>query len=140
MLGLALPTRGMARTTHMRIEPKTFFANERTFLAWLNMAVTLGSIAAALLGFSAGSDGSGSEGLSRHMVEVIALILLPLAMAMCVYALYIFLWRAGNIARKRAVHFDDRVRICFGAPCLAHATVWLDGTPCRCACMSAPNS
>jgi uncharacterized membrane protein YidH (DUF202 family) len=39
----------------MRIEPKTFFANERTFLSWLHMAVTLGSIAAALLGFS--SDG-----------------------------------------------------------------------------------
>jgi uncharacterized membrane protein YidH (DUF202 family) len=36
----------------MRIEPKTFFANERTFLSWLHMAVTLGSIAAALLGFS----------------------------------------------------------------------------------------
>lgn len=38
--------------TMMRIEPKTFFANERTFLSWLHMAVTLGSIAAALLGFS----------------------------------------------------------------------------------------
>ena len=24
----------MARTTPMRIEPKTFFANERTFLSW----------------------------------------------------------------------------------------------------------
>ena len=39
----------MARTAPMRIEPKTFFANERTFLSWLHMAVTLGSIAAALL-------------------------------------------------------------------------------------------
>jgi hypothetical protein len=39
----------------MRIEPKTFFANERTFLSWLHMAVTLGSIAAALLGFSTDS-------------------------------------------------------------------------------------
>ncbi len=35
-----------------RIEPKTFFANERTFLSWLHMAVTIGSIGAALLGFS----------------------------------------------------------------------------------------
>ena len=42
----------MARTTPMRIEPKTFFANERTFLSWLHMAVTIGSIAAALLGFA----------------------------------------------------------------------------------------
>lgn len=38
----------------MKIEPKTFFANERTFLSWLHMAVTLGSISAALLGFAAG--------------------------------------------------------------------------------------
>eukprot|EP00197_Chlamydomonas_leiostraca_P000109 CAMPEP_0202888524 /NCGR_PEP_ID=MMETSP1391-20130828/43232_1 /ASSEMBLY_ACC=CAM_ASM_000867 /TAXON_ID=1034604 /ORGANISM="Chlamydomonas leiostraca, Strain SAG 11-49" /LENGTH=704 /DNA_ID=CAMNT_0049571829 /DNA_START=1666 /DNA_END=3777 /DNA_ORIENTATION=+ len=109
-LGLAVPARGMSRTTPMRIEPKTFFANERTFLAWLHMAVTLGSIAAALLGFSAGSDADpAAEGLSRHLVEIIALILLPLGMAMCVYALYTFLWRAGNIARKRAVQFDDRI-------------------------------
>ncbi len=46
----------MARTTPMRIEPKTFFANERTFLSWLHMAVTIGSIAAALLGFAGVSD------------------------------------------------------------------------------------
>lgn len=35
--------------------PQTFFANERTFLSWLNMAVTIGSISAALLGFSGSS-------------------------------------------------------------------------------------
>ena len=42
----------VCRTTPMRVEPKTFFANERTFLTWLHMAVTIGTIAAALLGFS----------------------------------------------------------------------------------------
>ncbi len=42
----------MATTIPQRIEPKTFFANERTFLSWLHMAVTIGSIGAALLGFS----------------------------------------------------------------------------------------
>ena len=47
----AHPPQTMARTTPMRIEPKTFLANERTFLSWLHMAVTIGSIAAALLGF-----------------------------------------------------------------------------------------
>jgi hypothetical protein len=54
-LGMAPPDHPeLARTTAMRLEPKTFFANERTFLAWLHMAVTLGSISAALLGFAAG--------------------------------------------------------------------------------------
>lgn len=42
----------------MRIEPKTFFANERTFLTWLHMAVTIGTIAAALLGFSGSAQRS----------------------------------------------------------------------------------
>jgi uncharacterized membrane protein YidH (DUF202 family) len=35
-----------------RPEPKTYFANERTFLSWLHMALTMGSISAAMLGFS----------------------------------------------------------------------------------------
>jgi len=34
-----------------RIEPKTFLANERTFLNWLSMSVTLGSVASALVAF-----------------------------------------------------------------------------------------
>ncbi|GLC44294.1 hypothetical protein PLESTB_000761900 [Pleodorina starrii] len=129
LLGLVPPSPaggGALRTTPMRIEPKTFFANERTFLAWLHMAVTLGSVAAALLGFAAGaeSDGGGGEApageaISRHLVELIALILLPLGVAMCCYALYIFVWRASNIAQKRAVHFDDRV----GPLCLCGAVV-----------------
>lgn len=91
--------------TMMRIEPKTFFANERTFLSWLHMAVTLGSIAAALLGFST----DGGQGLSGHLVEVIALLLLPVAIGMCGYAIFIFIWRSQMIAKKRPQHFDDRV-------------------------------
>ncbi|GLI70122.1 hypothetical protein VaNZ11_014928 [Volvox africanus] len=119
-----VPAGAALRTTPMRIEPKTFFANERTFLAWLHMAVTLGSVSAALLGFAAGADTdatpeSGGEAISRHLVELIALILLPLAVSMCTYALYVFIWRATNIARKRAVHFDDRV----GPLCLCGAVV-----------------
>ena len=40
--GRPLPT-----STTMRVEPKVFFANERTFLSWLHMAVTLGGIGSA---------------------------------------------------------------------------------------------
>lgn len=43
-----------------RTEAKAFFANERTFLHWMNMAVTTGSISAALLGKY------GRVGLSCH--------------------------------------------------------------------------
>ena len=34
---------GAPRTVPMRIEPKTFFANERTFLSWLHTAVPTGT-------------------------------------------------------------------------------------------------
>jgi uncharacterized membrane protein YidH (DUF202 family) len=54
----------------MKLEPKTFFANERTFLAWLHMAITLGSIAAALLGFSAGEGGSSAEEVCRRVAAM----------------------------------------------------------------------
>lgn len=36
----------------VRIEPKTFFALERTYLSWMHMAVTLGGVTSALVGFS----------------------------------------------------------------------------------------
>lgn len=54
----------VARVTPMRIEPKTYFANERTFLTWLHMAVTLGTVAAAMLGFS-GTAEPGKKGEVR---------------------------------------------------------------------------
>lgn len=52
MYSFPKPQPRLATTIPQRIEPKTFFANERTFLSWLHMAVTIGSIGAALLGFS----------------------------------------------------------------------------------------
>lgn len=35
----------------VRVEPKVYFANERTFLSWLEFSIIIGSIAAALLNF-----------------------------------------------------------------------------------------
>lgn len=102
----------MARTVPMRIEPKTFLANERTFLSWLHMAVTIGSIAAALLGFagspSAHGGGSSHARSAAVLVEVIALILLPVAVLMCAYALVVFIWRSKAIAKKQVGYIDDR--------------------------------
>ena len=36
--------------------------------------------------------------------EIIAMILLPVAVLMCAYALVVFLWRSGQIARKQVAH------------------------------------
>ena len=113
----AKPAAAPLGSTMMRIEPKTFFANERTFLSWLHMSVTIGSIAAALLSFVGGSGAGGdpsaggeaAKGLSAHLVTVIALLLLPVAIAMNGYAIFVFVWRSQMIAKKRPSQFDDRV-------------------------------
>ena len=36
-----------------------------------------------------------------HTVEIIAAILLPVAIVMCVYALTVFIWRAKAISKKQ---------------------------------------
>jgi hypothetical protein len=40
---------GKIRKVPTKIEPKVFFSNERTFLSWLNMAVTLATISLAVI-------------------------------------------------------------------------------------------
>ena len=62
------PKKTMATTIPMKIEPKTFFANERTFLSWLHMAITIGSIGAALLGFS----GAATHDAKAHQARTVA--------------------------------------------------------------------
>ncbi len=37
-----------------------------------------------------------------YLVETIALILLPVAVLMCAYALTVFIWRARAISKKQA--------------------------------------
>jgi hypothetical protein len=40
------------RKVPIKVEPKVFFANERTFLAWLHMAMTLGGVSLAICAFA----------------------------------------------------------------------------------------
>lgn len=105
----ARPT-GPATTIPQRLEPKTFLASERTFMSWLHMAITLASIAAALLAFASTSHKSKSHmrSFSRNLVEFIAFILLPLAAFIVAYATMVFLWRNSQIALKQAAYIDDR--------------------------------
>ncbi len=89
----------LERKVPIKVEPKVFFANERTFLAWLHMAVTLASISIAILAFSESSDWSIYYGLA----------LMPVAIAFCIYALYLFMKRARMIRRKDPGPYEDRL-------------------------------
>jgi uncharacterized membrane protein YidH (DUF202 family) len=88
-------------TSIQKIEPKVFFANERTFLHWLHHGVILSSIASGILAFSKENDDTWAEWY--------ALLLLPLSLGFCVYALHVFLWRADRIKSRIPGRWDDPV-------------------------------
>ncbi|ODV87772.1 hypothetical protein CANARDRAFT_205205 [[Candida] arabinofermentans NRRL YB-2248] len=92
---IALPT---------RVEPKVFFANERTFLSWLNFTVILGSLAIGLLNFG--------DKVGRISASLFTLI----AMGTMIYALITYHWRASAIRRRGSGPYDDRfgpTMLCF---------------------------
>lgn len=87
------------RKVPVKVEPKVFFANERTFLAWLNMAVTLASISIAIMAFAENNAWSTIYGI----------FLMPVAIAFCVYALIIYLRRASMIRQREPGPYEDKV-------------------------------
>lgn len=89
----------VAPTSIQKIEPKVFFANERTYLHWLHHAVILSSIAASILAFSSESG--------ARWGEFYALILLIISLGFCVYALHVYLWRAAQIRSRIPGRWDD---------------------------------
>ena len=78
-------------------------ANERTYLSWLAMATTLGSVGTAIAGFVY-KDPSGKEKgiISKGTVELITMTTLPISIAMIAYALYTF-WKRSEYIRKKQV-------------------------------------
>mmetsp|Transcript_9989 Transcript_9989/g.25413 ORF Transcript_9989/g.25413 Transcript_9989/m.25413 type:complete len:118 (-) Transcript_9989:358-711(-) len=70
----------------------------------LNMAVTLGTIASALLGYS---NKFGTEGQGSMSTNVVGLILLPISVLMVMYATWSFHRRTQMIRRREDGPFDD---------------------------------
>ena len=96
-------SKGKPRKMPMRIEPKTYFANERTFLSWLHMAVTLGSIG----GFKFIMDNKGCP--ERQKWEQYGgIVMLVVAIIFIMYALRLYMWRSKMIRERRMGPFDDR--------------------------------
>lgn len=71
------------------------------------MAVTVGTIASAMLGFSQG-DTSAAGGFN-WTVTVMSLLLLPVAILIAGYALYTFYWRLTMIRRREVQYYDDKM-------------------------------
>ena len=100
------------RKTPMKVEPKVFFANERTFLSWVHMAVTIGTVAAALL--SSGGVGAVVSGDTTLVpgdatAILVGAMLLPVSLFMLVYALMMFRWRSKLLKWKIDGDFYDKL-------------------------------
>lgn len=91
------PTNSKPRKVPVKVEPKVFFANERTFLAWLHMSVTLASISVAIVAFAEANKWS----------QLYGLLLMPCAIAFCIYSLHKYISRAGMIRRKDPGPYED---------------------------------
>ena len=77
---------------------QVFFANERTFLAWVHMALMLGGMAVGIIGFSTKSGLSPLPGL----------VLLPVAICFVVHALGQYYARARAIRRREPGPYEDK--------------------------------
>jgi uncharacterized membrane protein YidH (DUF202 family) len=89
-----------APTAVQKIEPKIFFANERTFLHWLHSGITLSTIATGILAFA-------SEEENASWAHWYALSLLPVSLGFCIFALHIFLVRNEKIKTRTPGRWDD---------------------------------
>ena len=117
------------RYVPVKVEPKTFFANERTMLQWLSMSILILFMSLALLSL----DGGGYRGTADPVIGaassslgtpvgtpvgtpraavasgVCGAILAPVAVAFMAYSLWMYLWRARRIARREpSARYDDR--------------------------------
>lgn len=121
----------------VRVEPKVFFANERTFLSWLHFTVVLGGLAVGLLNFgdkvrpsppvvlprplgtnSYLDNRSGRSALRCSLLLVRSHCIpeyvrgregAPEAVGVMLYALFTYHWRASAIRRGGRQQYDDRI-------------------------------
>eukprot|EP00798_Chlamydomonas_sp_ICE-L_P028056 gene28056-31157_t len=98
----------LPRKTPMRVEPKSFFALERTFLSWIGMAVTLGGVSSALVGFTGGDEDSGRL-ISGTTINIVTCIYAPLSILIMVYALFTYEWRSRSMKKKLVGFVEDKV-------------------------------
>ncbi|CAO1625960.1 unnamed protein product [Parajaminaea phylloscopi] len=83
----------------VRVEPKVYFANERTFLKWLEFSVFLSALAVGLLNFSTPGDKYGL--VAASFFTIVALFCIA-------YSGILYMWRALKIRAKESsnVYFD----------------------------------
>ncbi|KAH6648597.1 VTC domain-containing protein [Truncatella angustata] len=83
----------------IRVEPKVYFAAERTFLGWLEFSIYIGAIAVTLLNF--GTKPTMTSFIVSGVFTVLAIV------ALC-YSVGIYLYRSGAIRERKVIKYYDR--------------------------------
>ena len=68
----------LPRKSPTKVDPKVFFSNERTFLAWMHMSVILTGVSIAIVAFADAHD-------SCH--QLYGVMLLPVSIAFIIYSM-----------------------------------------------------
>ena len=86
------------KTLHVpvRIEPKVYFANERTFLSWVEIGILLGAVASGLMNF--GSEVALKASVGFFLVACMTLI----------YSIYNYITRVFMLRQRSSGPYYDR--------------------------------
>ncbi|PBP18392.1 VTC domain-containing protein, partial [Diplocarpon rosae] len=82
----------------VRVEPKVYFAAERTFLSWLENSIYIGTIAVTVLNF--GDKPTRSSFIAAFAFTAVAILSL-------LYSVGIYLYRSQAIRGRRAIKYHD---------------------------------
>ncbi|CCH45830.1 Vacuolar transporter chaperone 4 [Wickerhamomyces ciferrii] len=80
----------------VRVEPKVYFATERTFLSWISIALILSATTTSLLTY--GDKVSLAASVGFFITTVLTIL----------YSASIYIWRVINIRSKVVANYDDR--------------------------------
>ncbi|KAI1645465.1 SPX-domain-containing protein [Daldinia loculata] len=84
----------------VRVEPKVYFAAERTYLSWLEFSIYIGTIAVTLLNF-------GTHPTKLSFI-VSGLFTFLAVLSLC-YSVGIYLYRSKGIRERKAIKYYDRL-------------------------------
>jgi hypothetical protein len=71
------------------------------FLNWLNLAITLASVAILLMGYSSMAYVNPLKRPTLHVAEIICLLMLPASCIIVVYAIQSYVWRGKRLHSMR---------------------------------------
>jgi len=87
------------RKVPIKVEPKVFFANERTFIAWLHVSTILAGGSIAIVSFAN----------ANPLSQMYGIISLPIAISFIGYAMYQYVKRAAMIRRHDPGLYEDLI-------------------------------